>query len=176
MAKWLKWILITLTILVALVGATAAIGALIERDHVASRTALYAQSAEAVWSVITDFEGGPAWREGLERVERGADVNGHPVWVEHGEFGPMALEVAELDPPRRMVTRIADESLPFGGTWTFAIEPEGEGCRLTITERGSIYNPIFRFMSRYIFGYAGAMESYLRSLGRKFGEEVVPAS
>jgi hypothetical protein len=31
-------------------------------------------------------------------------------------------------------------------------------------------------MSRYIFGYAGAMESYLRSLGRKFGEEVVPAS
>jgi hypothetical protein len=43
---------------------------------------------------------------------------------------------------------------------------------LTITERGQISNPVFRFMARYVFGYHATMQEYLASLGRKFGEPV----
>ncbi len=32
---------------------------------------------------------------------------------------------------------------------------------VTITERGSVYNPIFRFMSRFIFGHTATVEAYL---------------
>ena len=36
----------------------------------------------------------------------------------------------------------------FGGTWTFEVVPMPSGSRLTITERGEIYNVIFRTLSR----------------------------
>jgi hypothetical protein len=44
-----------------------------------------------------------------------------------------------------------------------------------VTERGWIANPVFRFMSRFIFGYYGTQESYVRALGKRFGEEVTLA-
>lgn len=74
-------------------------------------------------------------------------------------------------PPRRLVGRIADSKLPFGGTWTLEITPTPEGSNLRITERGWVSNSLFRFMSRFVFGYTGTLDSYLRSLAKKFGEE-----
>ena len=41
----------------------------------------------------------------------------------------------------------------------------------TITENGEIYNPFFRFMARFVFGYTATMETYLKALGKKFGED-----
>lgn len=76
-----------------------------------------------------------------------------------------------MDAPRRLVSRIADPKLPFGGTWTLEIAPTEEGATLRITERGYMTNPFFRFMSQFVFGQTGAMESYLRSLAKKFGED-----
>jgi hypothetical protein len=37
--------------------------------------------------------------------------------------------------------------------------------RVTIVEDGKIYNPFFRFMAHYVFGYTQTMQSYLRDLG-----------
>ena len=52
---------------------------------------------------------------------------------------------------------------------------ESDGATtLTITEEGEIYNPVFRFMSRFIFGYHGTQHAFLKALGTKFGEEVRP--
>jgi hypothetical protein len=72
----------------------------------------------------------------------------------------------------RVVTRIADPKLPFGGTWTIEVTPVEGGTTLRITERGEVHNPIFRFMSRFIFGQTKSMEDYLGALGKKFGETV----
>ena len=63
--------------------------------------------------------------------------------------------------------RIADPDLPFGGTWTYEITPDGGGSRLTITEDGEIYNPLFRFMARFVFGYEGTIASYMSSLEKR---------
>jgi hypothetical protein len=35
-----------------------------------------------------------------------------------------------------------------------------------------VRNPVFRFMSRFVFGYTATMKQQLRALGRKVGEEV----
>jgi hypothetical protein len=43
---------------------------------------------------------------------------------------------------------------------------------LRITEDGEIYNPIFRFASRFVLGYARTQEEYLQELGAKFGQSV----
>ena len=83
----------------------------------------------------------------------------------------MTYEVAEESAPSRLVTRIADKNLPFGGTWTYEIEPAEGGCVLRITERGEIYNIIFRFVARFFLGYASSMESYLRAVANQFHEQ-----
>ena len=87
---------------------------------------------------------------------------------EHLADGPIVMTVGEQSPPSRFVTKIDDASQPFGGTWTFEIVPVSEGrTRLTITERGEIYNPIFRALARFVFGYTSTMDSFLKAAGPK---------
>jgi uncharacterized protein YndB with AHSA1/START domain len=166
----MKWILWLLAALVAFIAVVVMIGWLLPRDHVATRAAHFHQRPEAIWAAITDVDTMPSWREGLKSVKHLPDRNGLPAHVEVTSSGEIPLETVELTPPRKLVSRIAGQKLPFGGTWTFEITPEGEGATLRITERGWVSNPIFRFVSRFVLGYTSNMEAYLRSLGRKFGE------
>ena len=172
----MKWFLIPIVILALAVPVVVAalLGARLPKRHVAASRALLRQSPESVWAVIADHASSPNWRSDLKQVERWPDRDGHEVWVEVSRQGRMPFEVVESAPPRRRVTRIADPNLPFGGSWTYEIEPATGGSTLTITEDGTIRNPIFRFMARHVFGYDGTQKRYLRDLGKKFGEEIVP--
>ena len=83
--------------------------------------------------------------------------------------------LAPWDPPKHLVTRILDENLPYGGRWEFDIAPEGQNdSRVTITERGWVSNPLFRFVSRFVVGHTSSLEAYLRALGKHFGTEPTP--
>lgn len=162
------WFFISLGGLLMLV---TLIGWLLPKDHVVTRVGHYHQSQGAIWKAITEVDAMPSWREGLKSVQRLADRNGLPTHIEVTTSGTIPFETEEMDPPRKMVTRIADAKLPFGGTWTYEIEPTADGATLRITERGYVTNPLFRFISRFIFGQASTMEGYLKSLAGKFGEE-----
>ena len=82
----------------------------------------------------------------------------------HGGDGTIAFEAQESEPPRRLVTRITDKTLPFGGAWTFTLQPVDGGTKLTITENGEVYNPLFRVMSRFVFGHTATIDRYLTDL------------
>jgi len=168
----MKWLYIILGILAGIAALVWIIGALLPRDHVATRMARYAKPPEAVWQAISDAEAMPSWREGLTGVKRLPDENGLPGWVETSSFGEMPLRVIESDAPRRLVMRIASDELPFGGTWTYEVGSVEGGATLRITESGFVKSPPFRFMSRFIFGHTATMEQYLKDLGKKFGENV----
>lgn len=150
----------------------AAIGAMLPRTHVASRRASIAASPDAVFAVLRDFSAAPSWRTGIKGVELLPSRDGKVSFRETSRHGAIAYVVDELTPNSRLVTRIADDSLPFGGTWTFELQPAGSGTELRITERGEVKNVIFRFMARFIFGYTTTLETYLKDLGRKFGKPV----
>ncbi|MBI4470663.1 MAG: SRPBCC family protein [Acidobacteria bacterium] len=173
----MRWILRVLGLVVVIIVIAASIGAALPKEHVATRTTLLRQPPETIWQVITDYGGSPSWRRELKTVERLPDHDGNPVWREIDQHGQgMSLETVEAVPPNRLVRRIADQDLPFGGTWTYELVPAEGGSRLTITENGEVYNPIFRFMSRFLFGHTASIDSYLKSLGKKFGEEVTITS
>ncbi len=74
----------------------------------------------------------------------------------------------EAREPELLRARIADPDLPFGGTWIYELKPEGAVTRLVITERGEVYNPIFRFVSRYIIGHTAAIDGFLAALQARF--------
>ena len=139
----MKWILIALVVVAAVVAVIAAIGARLPRDHVASRSLALRRPAEEVWLAIM----------------QATAASGVPV------------DVVESDPPRRQVTRIKDTEKMFGGTWTITVTPSPTGSTLTITEAGWVGNPIFRFVSRYVMGHHATMDGMLKDVAKKFGEQ-----
>lgn len=159
-----KWILGAAGALAAVVALVWIVGSLLPVAHTATAERVVQGEPEEVWRVMTDIEGFADWRPGLDSAERLEERAGRPVWREHGSTGSMTMEVVERFPPRRMVARIADEGLPFGGTWTYELEPADGGTRAVLTEDGEVYSPFFRFMARFVFGHDATMRSYLDGL------------
>jgi uncharacterized protein YndB with AHSA1/START domain len=167
------WVLVIAGSLAGLILLVALLGLLLPRHHTATRRARFNRPVAEVWKAITDIEAFPSWRKELASVERLPDREGRPVWREVGKFGAMTLEAVDMRPPTRLVGRIADNDAAFGGSWTYELSESEGGTLLAITENGEISNPIFRFLSKFVFGHSATLDGYLKALGRKFGEEVV---
>lgn len=129
------------------------VGLMLPKGHTASRTLRLKQPPEPVWQALADAAAMASWRANVDRVERLPDQDGHEVWQEVYKDGwKLPLMRVSVEPPHRLVGKIADPKLPFGGTWTFEIQPVDGGCRVVITERGEVYSPVFRSVlaiSRY---------------------------
>lgn len=157
----MRWFWIALIAAVVLVLAMLVVGWLLPEKHRASRQATFASPPEAVWALITNVDAFPSWRSDVKTVQRLPDRNGRTAWVEEGSNGRITLAVERSEAPHVLVLRIADPDLPFGGTWTYEISRTANGSTLTITEDGEIYNPMFRVMARFVFGYESTMAAYL---------------
>ena len=159
----LRKAVLVLGALVSLLLAVVAFGYALPVAHVATGEAQLTAPPERVFAVVHGVEDYAKWRSDVEAVEIVARAP-KLQWRERGDNGTIAFELEGSDPPRQMVTRIADRTLPFGGSWTFVLQPSGAGTRLTITENGEVYNPLFRVMSRFVFGHTATIEKYLEDL------------
>jgi len=134
--------------LIAVIGIVACIGYFLPVGHEASRSADFNKPPQAVWALIADPNSYGGWWDGAE----------------------VKTAVVESIPPSKLVTKIVDET-QFGGTWTIEITPTPSGSRVTVTERGEIYNVVFRALAKYAFGYTATMESFLEALSKKLSTE-----
>ena len=150
--------------LVALVLIVVAIGYMLPQGHTASRQVTVAAPPSRVFALIATPADSPRWRSDVDSVEILPPEAGKERFRELGSNGPLLMRVEERVTDSRLVTVIADTTLPFGGKWTYELTPSGAGTTLRITEDGEVYNPIFRFMSRFVFGHAATMESYLAAV------------
>jgi len=169
----MKWVFIGVGGLLGIGILLYGIGLLLPQAHVASSSVLIRQPIDSVWRVVRTFDEYDAWWPEVSSVERLPDRNGQEVWTLRQPTGELPMQVIESTAAERLVTRIADDNLPFGGTWTYELREQDGGTLVTVTEDGEIYNPFFRVMSKLIFGYHRTQESYLSALAQKFGEEVV---
>jgi hypothetical protein len=149
---WWMILLIVLAALVGLVLLLAVVGLFLADGHVAERTARYRAAPDAVFDAIREIAAQP---------------------------GEVPVVVDEAERPRRLVTRISDDTLPFGGRWVYELAADDAagttGTRLTIREEGFVKNPIFRALSRTVYSLSSTLEKYHRDLGARFGETVTPA-
>ena len=140
----MRYVLVVLGCIILAIAAVALWGWLLPEKHVASRKARYRQTPEALWSAITSYKGD----EGL------------------------TYKIEESNAPAKLVTRVIDPHHNFGGTWTYEIQPAEGGSVLQITECGEVYNPIFRFVSRYIMGHMGTIDAALKAFAAQFHEQI----
>jgi len=143
-----------------------AIGYALPQGHRLSREATLPAPPAVVFSAITDVAAAPVWRTGLTKVDIVSE--GPLKWREHEGSDAILYEVVESRPSDLLRVRIADPDLPFGGTWTYELSASGNGTTLRITEQGEVFNPIFRFMSRFVFGHTATIDRYLADLRRRF--------
>ena len=167
------WVVLAILAIVVASGLALMVGSMLPVRHKVSRMAHFNRPPDEIWGTITDFRGQASWRADLLRAERLPNRAGREVWQETDTRGQtLTIETVEMVPQRRLVRRITDDNLAFGGSWTMEIAEFGEVTSLTISEDGEIYNPIYRLVTRLMTGYAATIDDYLRALGKKLGVDV----
>ena len=136
----LLWLIAALVLLAVVVFV---VGSALPQDHAASRTRTFKATPDAVWAAIND----PA-----------ITPKGSPT-----------TETTESVPSRLLVHRVVGESA-FAGSWTFEIAPVPAGSTLTITENASVFNPVFRFVSRFVMGHYRSIDAFMSALADRFPE------
>jgi uncharacterized protein YndB with AHSA1/START domain len=168
----MRYVLIVIGALVGIVAVIAIAGWSLPVQHRASVERTFRATPAALFALITDVSAFPTWRSEVTRVETLPDENGHRRWREATKNGPPITYIVEqMVPDRLLVGRIANTDLAFGGTWTYELRPAGDGLTsLRITENGEVYNPIFRFVSRFVMGHDATIKQYLAAVGKRFPE------
>jgi hypothetical protein len=166
------WALSLAGLIVALIAIVVVVGFSLPKEHVASRRLKLDQKPDAVWNVITDFQNQPSWLPLVVSAEKQPDHNGNAVWQEvyKNSSDKITLETTESIPFQKLVRTIPDTGGVFFGRWEYEITTTKDGCAVKITEFGSVSNPVFRFMSKFVFGHNSTIETYLKALAEKFGQ------
>ena len=165
-----KWLLYIVAGLVGIVALAAAIGAMLPKGHTASRAVRFRAKPADLFAIVSDFAKYPEWRTGVTRVDVEGPLGTGAVIREHGPNGIIPFRIEVFEPPSKILTRIADSSLAFGGTWTFEVFSNDSGSELVLTENGEIYNPIFRLLGKFFFSPYETIDTYMADLKKKLGE------
>lgn len=165
----IRYAAIALGVLLVVALVIVVIGWRLPVAHVASSSVMLNAAPDSVFALISTPEHYASWRADVKKVEVTTE-NGVTRFREDGSNGAILFEITEKAPPRRFVTRIADKSLPFGGRWIYEVTPTPAGSDLRITEEGEVYNPLFRFVSRYVMGHTATIESYLQAVQKRLNK------
>jgi ribosome-associated toxin RatA of RatAB toxin-antitoxin module len=164
----MRWIVYAVGAVVLIALIVTVVGALLPRTHSASRTARLNLPPDALYALLTNVAQYPSWRPDVKSLQRLPDKEGMPAWIEDTNGMKIPMRFERMQPPTLLVARIDSDDLPFGGTWTYRIVAAGATASdLTITEDGEVKNPIFRFMSKVVFGHYATIDAFLKNLRAK---------
>lgn len=158
--------------IILLIAALVIIGYRLPVHHSASRSIRLSRPVKEVYSRIRDFSSSPDWRTSVKKVEMLGETDGRLRFKEHGPSDTLTYELVQDVPERLIVTRIVDQDLGYSGSWTYGFSSAEARTLLRITEDGDVSNPLFRFMSRYVFGHTATIDQYLSDLSKSFDEHV----
>jgi hypothetical protein len=168
-------VIVVIASIVALVLIVAGVGSLLPVAHSATRERAFGVGVHELFAAVSTPADYPQWRRGLKSVDVLPPHEGKLSFREMGSDGPLTFVIDEIIPDRRIVSRIADTQLAFGGTWTYEFGATPQGSTLRITENGEVYNPVFRFLSRFVFGHEATMNQFLEDLDRRIASTQGPA-
>jgi hypothetical protein len=163
----MKIVLILAAILVLLIAGVLITGSLLPKHHIASRAAAFRATPDQLFALIS---GPQSWRPDVLHSELDTDSSGRQILLESTRDGNKMTYSVTANAPHSLTRTIIGTHLPFDGSWTYALSPTPAGTTVRITEDANIYNPVFRFMSRFILGYTGSMDKYLHALGAATGQ------
>ncbi len=158
--SWLLWFTAALaTFVIVALG----IGYSLPETASVTRSRIVAAPPERVFALVTDVAGQPAWRQDVGSVELSNDGKS---WTEKTQDGATISfrETAREAPTRFAVSFTSDRG--FSGEWDGRFGASGAGTQVSMTERVTIPNPVFRLMARVLRITERFMDDYLDALAR----------
>lgn len=161
MAFWIVGIGLAL----ALVGMAAyVIGARLPEEHSVEASAFIANRTPPIVAArIRDVEHCSVWRRGVSAVVVMRDVSS-VTFEETGSNGKVTYRQTAPKPNAEIINEIISDGMPYGGKWTIRIESINGGSTVSIREDGFVKPPMFRFLARFVFGYSGSINQFLKDL------------
>ncbi len=141
-----------LIIVVALIALPVLIGFSMPVRYEGRTVAEYAQSVQQVWDALQDVGAHPMTGAMMKSVENLPASEGRPTWKEDmGRGEIITVTTTAYDPPHHMIRVMSSAGVNMTSRWEYALEPAGEGCRVTLSgvtdiARGTWHTPIFRVM------------------------------
>ncbi len=158
------------------------IGTSIPMDHFALCSAQIAVPSTELIRTVLDDGSSRAWRPELRNVTLLSGEGPTAIWQETNKYGQVltlrtTVEV-QHDPMHAGTTLIVRKTpfsprLGFGGIWVFEVPASGRAgatSSVSVSEQSRIYNPLYRSLAKYVFGYTATLQTYLTDLARKYGE------
>lgn len=159
-----KWASAAAAIIVLAAGSVYALGLRLPADHLAEAETLIPAPIDQVAATIRNVEAHPRWRPAVKHVEIRQRHGSSVSYVEHSTNGKIAFQLDEEVPGHRFRATITDQNLPFGGYWIIGLSSQADGTLVRIEEHGTVRNPIFRFVSKWIIGQDATIRAYLNDL------------
>ncbi len=146
-------------------------GLMLPRRQSITRATLVRAQPDAVWSLVADPAGYPAWRDSVSSV----DVEGRaPLrWREYGDDGSTAFEANVVRAPVMFAAHSLNDDVANRTERLVELTDADGGTRVTYTENVTVSNPVTRFVTRYIIRRGGGAERWLTELGAALDEVVV---
>ncbi|HKF50977.1 MAG TPA: SRPBCC family protein [Candidatus Acidoferrales bacterium] len=167
----MKILLVVLGAIALLILVVVITGVLLPKHHHVSRAASFRATPQQLFALVS---GPQNWRPDVKHFETVPDASGRDFVRETTSNGEtVTYELLDRQPPQSIKRKIATEGLPYSGAWTFQLQEENNGTTVRIIEDGDVYNPIFRFVSRFVIGHTRTIDDYLRALGKATGQEQI---
>ncbi|HEY4099342.1 MAG TPA: SRPBCC family protein [Gemmatimonadales bacterium] len=167
----MRYLVVGSAIIVVLIVAVVIVGYTLPVKHRAIRSAVIHASQAQLAAMIGDVGHYAEWRNGVKRVELISTNDTSRRYGEQSSDGTIEYVMDTAGSPSRIVTTISGGVRAFGGRWTYDLAPRGETTALQITEDGEVYNPLFRFIARFIIGQTATIDRYFSDLQRRIAAQ-----
>ena len=162
--KWMLWAVGAMAgvfLTIVLVGWTFPVA------ETTTNTITINRPPQNVWWILTDYNNASQWHPQFREAVMLSLPGDKPMrW--RGTYTDGAVvnfEVVESDFPKRLVERIADNNLPFGGTWTVVIRTDDlRTSVVTVQARAENYNPFNRFVVHLFVNPSAEVDRILKAL------------
>ena len=166
-----------LIIIVALIALPVTVGFFMPVRYEGRAAVEFDRSVQQVWDALQDVEAHPMTGAMMKSVENLPDDEGRPAWKEDmGRGEVITVTTTAYEPPHRMIREMSSASVNMFSLWGYALEPAGQGCRVTLSgvtdiERGTWHTPIFRLMMVVGGGVKKGLDIQLDMVASTLGTE-----
>lgn len=162
----MKMILRILIVIAGLLLAVLAIGLLLPKERMVTRSAHFEVAPEVLYGIVTDNTDWQ-YRTGIKNLVIVDSLEGHETWKEYTPKGDVIRFRTREKRPYSFYS-FDMESRRFKGYWTASFDPDGNGGTFfTATEYIEMKNPFVKTLAYLFFNLGKLMEQYQADLQAK---------